>query len=353
MNTTVLTQKETRQTRPYPPSFIDRFMDSVKRLPGPYWLTYLALFILQSLLVHILAWIDGWQPAYTFNPIALLFPFWLWAPLAMMTYLDQVSLEALSSFSPLLEVDEETLNRLKVEFTVMPARSVILSGVFWVITYIIFTVVAFRAFYIEYRLGTFLSIVIFIEGLISFAVGSAIYYHSLRQLRLVNRTVKMARQFNLFQLDPVYAFSRVTSLIGVSWMIMLSMTLLTFPTALVSAPVLALLVLQAVLAIAAFVLPLWFVNRRLVAEKRRLLAEVNQRLEATIKHLHDSIDGNVLSEMDPLNKAVITLNAEHDHLNSIPTWPWRAGTLTGFLSALLLPIVLFLIQLIIQNWFGE
>jgi hypothetical protein len=129
-------------------------MDFVEQLPGPYWLTYLALFILQSLLVHILAWIDGWQPAYTFNPIALLFPFWLWAPLVMMTYLDQVSMEALSSFSQLLEVDEETLNRLKVEFTVMPARSVILSGVFWVIIYIIFTVVAFRFKSIDWELSS-------------------------------------------------------------------------------------------------------------------------------------------------------------------------------------------------------
>ena len=256
MKTTDSMRKESSQTSLYPPSFIDRFMNFVERLPGPYWLTYLVLFILQSLLVHIIAWIDGWQPAFTFNPIALLFPFWLWAPLAMMTYLDQVSLEALSSFSPLLDVDEETLNRLKVEFTVMPARSVILSGVFWVIIYIIFTVVAFQAFYIEYGLGTFLSIVIFIEGLVSYAVGSAIYYHSLRQLRLVNYTVKMARQFNLFQLDPVYAFSRVTSLIGIAWMIMLSLTLLTFPIELVDAPVLALLVLQVALAVAAFVLPL-------------------------------------------------------------------------------------------------
>ena len=345
-------QQHASQIIPYPPSFIDRFMDFVKRLPIPYWLTYLVLFILESILVHVVAWIDGWLPAYTFSPLPLIFPLWLWTPLAMMTFLDRVSLEALSSFRPLLDVDEEQLNKLKYEFTVMPARGVIFSGVFWVTVYILLTVLAYQAFYVGYGLGTTLSVVIFVAGLISFAIGSAIYYHSFRQLRLVNRTVKMVQHFNLFQLDPVYAFSRVTSLIGVSWMIMLSLTLLTFPIDLLSAPVLAILVLQVGLAVAAFVLPLWFVHVRLLTEKRRLLGEINRRVEATIENLHHSIDGNELSVMDPLNKAVMSLNVERDMVNNIPTWPWRAGTLTGFLSALFLPIILFLIQLAIQKWFG-
>ena len=64
------------QMLPYPPSFLDRFMDSVERLPVPYWLTYLLLFILQSSLVHIAAWLDGWLPAYRLDPLLFLFPAW-------------------------------------------------------------------------------------------------------------------------------------------------------------------------------------------------------------------------------------------------------------------------------------
>lgn len=344
---------DTAHARPYPPSFLDRFMDTVERLPVPYWLTYLLLFLLQSIIVHALAWIDGWQPIFTFNPIVFLFPIWLWGPFAMMTYLDRVSLEAQSSFSPLLDVDEEEINRLKVEFTTMPARTVIFSGLVWAIVYLFLTYLVFDAFYVAYGLGTLFTVVMIIEGLISFAVGSAIYYHSFRQLRLVNRTVKMARQFNLFQLDPVYAFSRVTSQIGVSWMIMLSLTLLLFPMQLASGPVLAILVLQLALAVAAFVLPLWFVHRRLVAEKRRLLAELNRRVEGTLEHLHHYLDENDLAAVEQVNFAMTGLNDEKNVLNAIPTWPWRAGTLTGFLSAIVLPIVLFLIQLAVENWLGR
>ena len=126
---------------------------------------------------------------------------------------------------------------------------------------------SFDTYNASYRFDTFFSTVLLLEGLIAYLTGSAIYYHSLRQLSLVNRTVKMAGQFNMFQLDPVYAFSRVTSLIGVSWMIMLSLSLLLFPIQFVGGLTLTILSLQVVLAVAAFVLPLWFVHLRLESEK--------------------------------------------------------------------------------------
>jgi hypothetical protein len=201
-------------------------------------------------------------------------------------------------------------------------------------------------------MGPFFSWAVTVEGLISFATGSAIYYHSFRQLRLVNLTVKMVRRFNLFQLNPVYAFSRVTSQIGVAWMIMLSLTLLLFPIKLATAPLLAILASQMVLAVAAFVLPLWFVNRRLVFEKRRLLAEHNLRLESTLERLHRSVDEKNMDEVGQLNSAVNGLNLERTILTGIPTWPWRANTLTSFLSTLGLPIFIFLLQLLIKKLLG-
>jgi hypothetical protein len=345
-------KKETLPTRPYAPSLLDRFMGLIERLPLPYWLTYLLLFILQSLILHALAWITGWLPVFTFSSIILLFPLWQWGPLALMTHLNRVAQEALTGFSPLMEADEQRLERLKLEFTLMPARSVILSGLFWTIIYVILTVLSYQAFYVAYGLGTFLSVVVIVTGLISYATGSAIYYHSFRQLRLVNQTVKMVRQFDLFRLAPVYSFSRVTSQIGIAWMVMLSLTLLVFPIKLATAPVLGILALQVLLALAAFVLPLLFVNRRLVHEKRRLLAEHNLRVEANLERLHRCLDEKKMDEMAQLNNAMQGLNVERNILTGIPTWPWRTNTLTSFLSALGLPIIIFLIQLVIKKLLG-
>jgi hypothetical protein len=344
-------RQDTSETNPYASSFIDRFMDFVERLPSPYWLTLLVLFVLESTILHVVAWIVGWLPAFALSPILLIYPLWLWGPLAIMTYLNSISLEALASFRPLLDVEEERLKTLRYEFTTMPARSVILNGVIWSSFYVIYNYLTFRALYEKYQPGAFLALIIFLAGLVSFFAGSAIYYHSFRQLRLVDRTVKMVKQFNLFRLDPVYAFSRVTARTGVSWMILLSLTLLCFPSGLENVMLLAMFALQGMLALAAFGLPLGFVNQRLVAEKRTLLAELNQRVESTLERLHRCLDENETGEVGQLNSVMTGLNAERDILKSIPTWPWRPGTLNGFLSAIALPIILVLIRLVLEKWF--
>jgi hypothetical protein len=347
-----LAEKSSSTTLPFPPSFLDRFMDFIQRQPIPYWLTYLGLFTLMGFFNHIIGWVIGWIPAYQFNPLTLVFPIWLWAPLAIITRLDQVAKEALSGFNPLLKIGEEDKKNLQYEFTSMPTLPVVLSGIFWLIVYLLTSYLAYQAFYVGYGLGPLLSVVIFTEGLISYTTGSIIYYHSLRQLRLVNRTVKMVDQFDLFHLDPVYAFSRLTAQIGIAWMIMLTLTLLVFPIDLANLPVLMILVLQVLLAIAAFVLPLWFVHSRLVSEKRKLISKHNQQVKETLSNFHRMLEENRIAEADKYNFAINALVNERSLLTAIPTWPWRSGTLTGFLSAVGLPIILFFVQLIIKKFVG-
>jgi len=346
-------QQGTTESRLYPPSFVDRVMNAVERLPIPYGLTYLVLFVLQSIALHVLAWVEGWLAPYSFNPLILLFPMWLWGPLAIVTYLDSLSLEALSSFSPLLDTQPEAMRRLKYEFTTMPAGSVIISGVIWSGLYFIFTYLTFDSAYVTTGYGPFGTVVAIIEGLISFSVGSVVYYHSIRQLRLVDRTVRMVKQFDLFRLDPVYAFSVVTSRTSVSWVILLSLTLLIVPIQIAFVPLLVTLILQVVMAVAAFTLPLRIVNHRLASEKRRLLAELDQRVKAALARLHQCLDDNALGEVEKLNAALAGLNVERDLLARIPTWPWRAGMLSGFLSIVVLPIVLFLLQLVLGRLLGR
>jgi hypothetical protein len=347
------TPENTSVAMPYAPSFLDRFMRFVQHLPIPYWLTYSLLFLVQSVINHSLAWLDGWLPAFSFNSILLLFPAWQWGTLAIITFLNKTSETAISSFHPLLNVNDVMLEKLKYEFTNMPTRGVIVSGVMWTIVYLFLTYLTYEAFYVQYGLGKYFQVFTFLEGLICYFTGSVIYYHSLRQLWLVNRTVKMVMRFNLFRLEPVYAFSHLTARAGISWMFMLGLTLLTFPLDLAQGLVLAILILQVILALAAFVLPLRFVNYHLVAEKRRLIAKLNQRVEATLEQVHHSIDENKPGEVEHLNSALTGLNTEREILTNIPTWPWRAGTLSGFLSAIALPIILLLAQIAIERFLAR
>jgi hypothetical protein len=133
---------------------------------------------------------------------------------------------------------------------------------------------------------------------------------------------------------------------------MLTLTLLTLPIRLATGLGVAIMAVQILLAIAAFVLPLWFVHRRLESQKRGLLAELNLRIEATMKRLHQSLDKNELDDVDHFSNAMMGMGAEREVLTAIHTWPWRAGTLTGFLSAIVLPIIIFLIQFAVEKWLG-
>ena len=345
-------QKNTNEMPLYPPSFIDRIMRFFQRLSVPYWLTYLLLFALESVINHVLAWIDGWLPVFTVNKLLLVSPLWQWGTLAAITFLNVTSEAIIPSFRELLDIDDDMLEKLKYEFTTLPTRGVILSGAIWIFAYLVLTYLSYDAIYVNYGLGSTYKVFIFLEGFIGYATGSVIYYHSIRQLWLVSRTVKMIKRFNLFHLGPIYDFSRLTSRTGISWMFLLGMTLLLFPLDLAKGLTVAILGFQVIIALVAFVLPLRFVYYHLVLEKRRLLGELNQQIELTVKRLHHSLDKDELDDAAQIGNALMGLNSEREILMGISTWPWRTGTLTAFLSAVFLPIVLLLIQIVIQKWLG-
>ncbi len=104
-----------------------------------------------------------------------------------------------------------------------------------------------------------------------------------------------------------------------------------------------------VVAVAAFVWPLWGIHNRMAGEKGRLQTEANTRLEGAIAELHRRIDAVQLSGMGDLNRAMSSLVIERDAIAKIPVWPWTPGTLRGFLSALLIPLALFVIQRVLDR----
>ena len=352
MQLTEPTQNYSSPITPYPPSFIDRFLRFVQRLSIPFWLTYLLLFALQGLINHVLVWVDGWAPPLAFRTILLTFPLWLWFPLAIITFLNRTASATLDSFRSLMTIDDEALARLKYEFTTMPRRAVLISAVIWITVFLTIVYLSLDL-YGSFGFSNSLTLVFILEGVICFGIGGVMYYHSIRQLWLVHRTVRTVKHFNLFNLSPVYAFSRLTAWTGASWMLMLLLTLLIFPLGMAPQVILTFASIQAGLAFAAFILPLRSVHSSLVREKRRLLSELQHRAEPLLVRLHSSVDQNELGGVDQLYNAITALYTEQMLLEKIPTWPWRADTLLAFLSATVLPIVLFLIQEILQEWMAR
>ena len=327
-------------------------MAAVQRLPVPYGIAYLIFFLVEVAVMHAIGWLDGSLPPLKFDRLYLLFPLWLWAPLAIMTYLDEVALHALRDFLPLLGKHEEEIPRLQYELTTLPARSVWISALVWTGVFALLMYVGFPIVVREYSYGPLAIATVWVLGLLTFLSGSIVYYHTIRQLRLVSRTIALVERVNLFQLDPIHAFARLTAQTGVSWLLLAGVTLIIFPFELINFTTVALYGMQVLFALGAFLLPLWKVHQRLVAEKRRLLGAVNRRVEAAIERLHQALDGDDLTRVKEIDTALAGLRTERGVLADIPTWPWSIATISGFVSALVLPIALFLIQLVIKNLLG-
>lgn len=329
---------------PYRASWVNALIDRVERLPGPAWAAYVLAIVPALLYLGVADWISGGrigelQPDGVIWALALVGSIWL------IHHLDSVARRAFGEFGPMLGLAAEERDRLEYELTVIPRTPAL----------VILVLAALRtaegfAFQPES------------EGLASLTPGALalrfpfetiltalvliLIYHTVRQLRLVGRIHAESKRINLFRPAPLYAFSRLTSQTAIG----LALLVIPFGTGLTSASTaLDYVTLFSIsgpiigVAVLAFFLPLLGMHGRMSAEKRRLQDEVGQRVEMLVDRLHGSVDRDDLAGADGQNKALASLIAERELVNHLSTWPWQAGTAGAVASAVLLPIVLFLL----------
>jgi hypothetical protein len=325
-------------------------MAAVESLPAPYWLTYLTIGVVETGLLQGMIWLAAPETRFVLQPEAAIFPLWTWGVLALMTALNHEAIAALHRFHPLLDAEEANVATLEYEITTMPARMVLLTMPIWLA---LFGLIAVTNPTIErHRDNPLLFIVSLLAGAAAFLIGSAIYIHTVHQLRVVNRLYGGMKRINMFHLAPVYAFSGLTAQTAIGFVTLIAVTQLLYPFSMSDANVLVLYFGQILLALAVFVLPLRHAHQRLAAGKQRLQADAAQRLEKALHHLHEAVDEQNITAVDGQNKIVTAVANEREALAKIPTWPWPPGTLRTVTTLLFVPIMLFLIQAALRRWFG-
>jgi len=154
-----------------------------------------------------------------------------------------------------------------------------------------------------------------------------------------------ARAIDPFDREPIYAFSKLTVYVG---LVILGATYytLTLNTAFITGnlPALVMLPVTSTLGILAFVAPLWGIHGRLVREKAALLRDVDRRIRTVGADLFENIDAGRLDASKVLNETIGALRALRDQIRELPTWPWSPQLLRGFVSALLLPVIVYLLS---------
>jgi hypothetical protein len=342
---------------PYPPSWVDRLLGWVDRLPGPVWVFYLGAMVGVSLIRHAFRWIDGTIPAGSLDlSLATEAPFLVFT-LVAQHYLNATARRALQEFRPALQLDESEYATLEYKLTHDPARAWLIAGLLAAVLGLLYLMSMPAAFGVSSRTSLVTYLLTASHTMLISALFFVFVYHILRQLRLVAAIHAMAKYINLFQLSPVYAFSSLTARTGLVMLLYINYNYLLYFYLIVPGtrpgPVEYLaLGFMFLVALACFVLPLNGIHQRLMEEQSRLLAEANRRFELTISALHQQVDEGQYGGMLGLQNALGGLRAEREMIERISTWPWRPETLRGFLSAVGLPILLYLATRLLGRFLG-
>ena len=337
--------------RPYAPSWFNRLVDRLERLPVPYLVVCLAVAAIGVAASNAQNWFGG---TVAFPNLTLEESYWgglAGIPLALIPYLDRVARSSLATFLPALEGADVDLDAVVYELTVIPARPALAATALAVAA----TVSGYISNPVETGIAGLPPTVVVIEAIgQSFVLAqmALLVYHTFRQLRAVSRIHALAPRLSLFRPGPLYAFSRLTVRTSIAFVAIVSATVLVSFGNLSSYPAVItvpFLVGGISAAAAAFVVPLLGIHRRISAEKVDLEWQVGRRVEAAMIEIHRAADERDVSRADGLNKLLGSLIAEREMVARLPTWPWQPGTVGAFLTAILLPIGLFLVTRVLER----
>jgi hypothetical protein len=350
MKEKLLRSSEKSTTVLYATSWIDRFITWIHRIPGSAWIYYVLSVLVFGILINAVFWIDGSVPIGSIDPdntgFALFVVYWVW----LYQYLTGVGARSLKGFRPLLDVDDIEIARIDHELATLP-RWIGLLAIPLGYGFAVAMTFGDPAPYGDVVPRTALPYVgdIAISGFM-LATFICLVIRSVRQLRLVSRLQARATNINLLKLEPAHAFSALTSRTGIGIIFVL---IFSYP--LNSAPLgstldIVISVMTLLLAVAVFILPVIGIRNHLEVEKRRVLNENSDLLQTTSDRLHDLVRGDDSQDIGVTKGAMEALIRERELIGKISTWPWDWGTLRGFTSALLLPIILWLVTRLLEKF---
>jgi len=343
----------TSQVVPYPPSWVDRL---TARLDWSVWSFWLVIGIGSGVGVGamtVLGWLERGQIG-TFDAYFVLVGLLPFYELALIRHLDRVAADALDRFRPLLDIDEAAFAELHYRITTLPARPALVVPLVTAMAAVIDALNNPAAHRID-GVAPGLAVVHLALEAVPNMLYVTLVLKILRYLRDVDRIHRQADRVNLLDPGPIYAFSRLTSQAALGMLVPIAVLVLTgggFQTSASESTRLAIGFSYAVIvamAIGSFVLPLEGMHHRLVVEKVRLQSASSARLTALLAELDRDVTGLSLARADGLNKLLASVLSERELIARLPTWPWQAATLRAFVSALLLPVAVYVLARVAER----
>jgi len=333
----------------YAPNAIHQVFAAVERLPAQGWWVYPLLLLGLVIYHHVSLWVVGGLPIGSWSSDGL-------AGLAYGPYLlfaahvnTRVAARAIAEFRPASGLSDAAYAQARHELTTLPAGSLWVPAAIGVLIAIGSLLSASDAAIAPYggtRANAF--IVFGPASLFGYGMAAVVSWAVARQLLQVSSLLQRASSLDLYDTAPIYAFSRLTGLVGVAVVFVAYYTYVA-NSAFQVGNVFSLITIAAsiVAGLACFILPLWGIHDRLGTEKSALVRGANQRVEALQAELYRRVDAGVLTGIDSVTDAINGVIATRALMDRLPTWPWPPEVLRGFVTAVLLPVVVYVITTVV------
>jgi len=334
----------------YRRSWVDRVQNLAEGFPPAPLGLYVVLAVVIILILHGSQWVSGNTEKYLFTMPLTWTAIWTPLMLAMMHILDRVARQSLAQFRPASGFDAEDYERYEYRLTTMPSRPVILIQLLGTIIFLGTVWVA--PSYSGLISGDLVSDAI-VYLIFWFNMGMLLVsmYHHTRQLEMVSTLHQEAPSIDIFDTILIFAFSRLSFWAAVLTVFMLLPSIFIYQT--IEESILFALpsIVGIGLAMLVFFLPLYSLNKRLVNEKSARLRQVRQRIRDSIDELNQRVDRGDLSDIEAQHAQLAALVLEQEYLEKLRTWPWPRGTFARLLGLIALPVLIFILQLLIQRFF--
>lgn len=326
---------------------MNRLFGWIDRSPIPAWLVYTGVYLVGALFMHLALWLDGVEP---WGRISLLWAVnagWLIVSAAILHYLVRSADQAMARFAPLAGGHPDEFARNRTRLTTIPRW--VANGLYGIEFVLIAAVVviepAFAYEGLEHPVSTAIAAVIL--GL-SYAFGPVLLVYAIRAIRTVTDTYALVDRVDLQRQGALYAPAGFAMRCG---MMLLVVVMLSVASNIASDPAASEEVVTGVmvallipLGLAALFVPVRGIHRRLAAEKQHLLEENAAAVDRARTDLYEALARREHDEVQSIDRGLTSLFRLRDELEEIATWPWSRGSFRNYVSAVLLPLVVWVAQ---------